>query len=222
MYLFSIFSSVLIFSAIRVVNTRNPIHSVLFLILVFISVACLLVLINVELFPLIYLVVYVGAVAVLFLFIIMMIRIKEDNFRYFYARWRFLEIFLWVSCGFLIFFYCVNIHTFGVESYIHFVHICEFMTGQWRKVISAYSFDQFFVTMWVNGVDSGSEFVKLGVLLFREYFVCFLLAGLILLLALVGSIILTISFEGRSRIQSISKQVARNSSVAVFLVDVKV
>ena len=98
MILFSIFASIALISAGLVIRAKNPVHSVLFLILVFCNASGLLVLLGLDFFAMILLVVYVGAIAVLFLFVVMMLNIKvaeihENVLRYLTCRWNYRPYF---------------------------------------------------------------------------------------------------------------------------------
>lgn len=176
---FYLFSSVAVLSALMVISARNPVHSVLFLILSFVNAAGLFVLLGAEFLAMILVVVYVGAVAVLFLFVVMMLDINfiklREGFLQYLPFGALLGIVLIVELGIL------------------------FLTKSNSKniMVSYLEFPEISVT----------ENTKLlGSVLYTEYFFLFQLSGLILLVAMIGSITLTLRKKGKSKKQNISMQ----------------
>ena len=183
MYLYSItfyvFSLVAILSALMVISARNPVHSVLFLILSFVNASGLFVLLGAEFLAMILVVVYVGAVAVLFLFVVMMLDINfvklREGFLQYLPFGALLGIVLIVELGIL------------------------FLT----KSFSENSLSKFVESPVMNEVENTK---LIGQVLYTNYFYLFQISGLILLVAMVGSITLTLRDRGQVKRQDISQQ----------------
>jgi NADH-quinone oxidoreductase subunit J len=192
---FYLFAAVCIASAIMVVAARNPVHSVLFLILAFVNAAGLFVLMGAEFLAMILIVVYVGAVAVLFLFVVMMLDVDFAELRH----------------GLL------NYLPIGVV--IGGVLLAEllFVVGTWLiapgipKVVAA--------PIAAEGQVSNTE--ALGLVLYTRYVYFFEAAGMILLVAMIGAIVMTLQHKRDVKRQSIAAQVARRRSSAIEIVKVK-
>ena len=183
MYLYSItfyaFSLVAVLSALMVISARNPVHSVLFLILSFVNASGLFVLLGAEFLAMILVVVYVGAVAVLFLFVVMMLDINfvklREGFLQYLPFGALLGIVLIIELGIL------------------------FLT----KSFSENSLSKFVESPVMNEVENTK---LIGQVLYTEYFYLFQISGLILLVAMVGSITLTLRDRGQVKRQNISQQ----------------
>ena len=183
MYLYSItfyvFSLVAILSALMVISARNPVHSVLFLILSFVNASGLFVLLGAEFLAMILVVVYVGAVAVLFLFVVMMLDINfvklREGFLQYLPFGALLGIVLIIELGIL------------------------FLT----KSFSENSLSKFVESPVMNEVENTK---LIGQVLYTNYFYLFQISGLILLVAMVGSITLTLRDRGQVKRQNISQQ----------------
>ena len=183
MYLYSItfyvFSLVAVLSALMVISARNPVHSVLFLILSFVNASGLFVLLGAEFLAMILVVVYVGAVAVLFLFVVMMLDINfvklREGFLQYLPFGALLGIVLIVELGIL------------------------FLT----KSFSENSLSKFVELPVMNEVENTK---LIGQVLYTNYFYLFQISGLILLVAMVGSITLTLRDRGQVKRQNISQQ----------------
>ena len=183
MYLYSItfyvFSLVAVLSALMVISARNPVHSVLFLILSFVNAAGLFVLLGAEFLAMILVVVYVGAVAVLFLFVVMMLDINfvklREGFLQYLPFGALLGIVLIIELGIL------------------------FLT----KSFSENSLSKFVELPIMNEVENTK---LIGQVLYTNYFYLFQISGLILLVAMVGSITLTLRDRGQVKRQNISQQ----------------
>ena len=182
---FWIFAPILVGSAFAVILARNPVHSVLFLILAFVNAAGLFLLLGAEFLAMILIVVYVGAVAVLFLFVVMLLDVD-------FARMKqgFVE---YLPQGLLIAF-CVVVELVYVVS-------------GWLASPSAAE----------PAAPSGtlSNTAALGEVLYTRYFYFFQAAGMILLTAMIGAIVLTLHHKTGVKRQDISAQVARNPETAV-------
>ena len=194
MFLFYFFTFLLFLSAIMVISVKNPVYSVLFLILTFITAACLLFLLEIEFISLIFIVVYVGAIAVLFLFVVMMLDIKITDFnRNFF---KYFPIGSFLGLAFLI-------------------EISLMLTNTLN--CSSYEINDNLYYAWVNIIDLITNIESIGQILYTYYFSYFLLAGIILLISMIGSIVLTLTFNRKARVQSIYKQTSRDYINSLFL-----
>jgi len=176
---FYLFSLVAVLSALMVISARNPVHSVLFLILSFVNASGLFVLLGAEFLAMILVVVYVGAVAVLFLFVVMMLDIN----------------FVKLREGFL------QYLPFGILLGI--VLIIELGILFLSKSFLENSLTKFLQSPKINEIENTK---LIGQVLYTEYFYLFQISGLILLIAMVGSIILTLRNRGNIKRQNISSQ----------------
>jgi NADH-quinone oxidoreductase subunit J len=194
-YLHIIFCSLLILSAITVSFSTNPVQSVLFLILTFCQAGVLLIMFNVDFFGLIFIIIYVGAIAVLFLFVIMMLNVKiQDNSgSMFLLKSNLGNFFIIISS-----FYAIFITLFATVGNI----FSEEKIGTIENYMT--HFDD------LNNIDI------LGQVLYNYYFVCFLLSGLILLVALVGAIVLTLRFNEIKKYQLSNRQLSRTDKFISF------
>ena len=187
--LFYIFSSVTVASAFMVIVARNPVHSVLFLILAFVNGAGLFMLLGAEFLAMILVVVYVGAVAVLFLFVIMMLDVD-----FAVLREGFLQ---YLPLGAVI----------GAIVLIELVLV----VGGWTLSPAEGT------TVAAPSATGVSNTVALGRILYTQYLYFFQIAGFILLTAMIGSIVLTLRHRRGIKRQDISVQNARDRHVAVTL-----
>jgi NADH-quinone oxidoreductase subunit J len=186
---FYIFSGVAIASAFMVIAARNPVHSVLFLILVFVNAAGLFVLMGAEFLAMILVIVYVGAVAVLFLFVVMMLDVDFAA-----LRQGFLQ---YLPIGALI----------GVIFLMELI----FVVGAW-------AIDPAALRTPMNAIPPAGQMTNteaIGRVLYTQYFYFFQAAGLILLVAMIGAIVLTLRERAGVKRQNISAQVARTPQGAV-------
>ena len=190
---FYLFSAVLLLSSLMVISTKNPVHSVLFLILAFLNAAGIFVILHAEFLAMILIIVYVGAVAVLFLFVVMMLDFKtsleKDN------------ILQYMPIGLL----------------IGLVFIAELVI-----VLINTRLDLSNIQILSNPLDNFSDQSNteaIGSILYTNYVLYFQLSGVILLVAMVGSIVLTLRDREGVKRQSVSEQVDRKGKIE--LVDVK-
>lgn len=178
---FYLFAAILLFSSVMVITARNPVHSVLFLILAFFNAAGLFVLLGAEFIAMMMVIVYVGAVAVLFLFVVMMLDISFADLRK--GAMQFIPIGLAVGAVLL--------------SELIFMY-------------SAWSFAGESVGNAASPIVEGvSNTQALGQVIYTQYVYVFQLAGLILLVAMIGAIVLTHRTRPGVRRQRVSKQHAR-------------
>ena len=194
---FYFFSAVTVFSAIMVTVSRNTVHSVFFLILVFVTVSVLFIMIGAEFLGMIMLIVYVGAVAVLFLFVVMMLNVTEQKTKHFKRKGL--------------------INNISVGSVVGIIILLELLVvvGGWQ-----YKGD-FFPLSSINLNSKLSNTHELGNILYTDYIYLFQIAGMILLVSMIGAITLTFSKRENIKRQNYFKQIQRDKSSAVSLVDVE-
>ena len=186
---FYVFSTVTVIAALAVVRARNPVHSVLFLILAFFNSAALFVLLGAEFLAMMLVVVYVGAVAVLFLFVVMMLDIDFAQFRQ----------------GFLNY-----LPVGGTVGLILFFELF-FITGASLISPDAASHASSPTPAGVTNTQA------LGQILYTNYVHVFQIAGMILLVAMIGAIVLTLRHREGVRRQNVGAQIARTREQAVEL-----
>jgi len=192
---FYLYAGIMVASAVMVIAARNPVHSVLFLILAFANAAGLFVLLGAEFLAMILIVVYVGAVAVLFLFVVMMLDVDFAELR---------------------------------QGFLNYLPVGALIGG----ILLAELF--FVVVSWTIGPDvhnaiaapipppsTISNTQALGLVLYTRYVYFFEAAGIILLVAMVGAIVMTLHHKPNVRRQNIAVQVARRPAGAIEIVKVK-
>jgi NADH-ubiquinone oxidoreductase chain 6 len=213
-FLFYFFSSLALLAGIMVIQSRNPVHSVLFLILVFFNAAGLLILLGLDFFAMIFLVVYVGAIAVLFLFVVMMLNIKlaEINEK----KLRYLPVggLLGILFLFEIFLIIDNdlVPVFTINTKLS--NLFDETYGiNYDKIISTNEYLQF--TDWYSILDTVPNIQAIGMLVYTYYFYFFLLASLILLVAMIGAIVLTMHKSVHVKRQEVFKQNTREFAKTV-------
>jgi len=194
---FYIFSFIAIVSAIMVTVSKNTVHSVFFLILDFISISCLFIMIGAEFLGMIMLIVYVGAVAVLFLFVVMMLNVAQQKNQWFSARESSKHIPIGLIISVIIFFELIIV------------------IGGWKykpDLVSAMS---------LNIDSSISNTHAIGYVIYTDYIHIFQLSGMILLVAMVGAIVLTFRQRSGVKRQSYFSQISREKSDGVEMIDVE-
>jgi NADH-quinone oxidoreductase subunit J len=194
--MFYIFAALAVAAGVLVVSSRNPVHSVLFLILAFFNAAGLFVLIGAEFLAMILVIVYVGAVAVLFLFVVMMLDIDLADLRSGFVRYL------------------------PVGALVGFILLAELVLviGSWVVVPGM---PKLLGASTAGGVALTNT-RALGDILYTRYLFAFQAAGLILLVAMIGAIVLTLRHRADVRRQSISAQLARTRAQTVEVVKVPV
>ena len=194
-FLFYLFSSLTLLSGIMVIQARNPVHSVLFLILVFFNAAGLLLLLGLDFFAMVFLVVYVGAIAVLFLFVVMMLNIKlaEINEK----RLRYLPI--GGLLGLLFLFEVLLIVDNDLIPLLVYENIQAFT--EYREL--------YFID-WSNAIYTVTNIKAIGNIIYTYYFYFFLMASIILLVAMIGAIVLTMQKGIRIKRQQVFLQNTRD------------
>jgi len=183
---FYLFSTIAVLSALMVISSKNPVHSVLFLILSFINASCLFVLLGAEFLAMILAVVYVGAVAVLFLFVVMMLDINfvklREGFLQYLPFGALLGIVLLLELSILF----LN-NNLSVNSVVEYSSVPIFSKTENTK--------------------------DLGSVLYTDYFLLFQLSGIILLVAMIGSIVLTLRDRSNVKKQNISEQINSSNKI---------
>ena len=194
---FYTFSIIAIISAIMVTVSKNTVHSVFFLILDFISISCLFIMIGAEFLGMIMLIVYVGAVAVLFLFVVMMLNVAQQKNQWFASQESSGHIPVGLIISTIIFFELIIV------------------IGGWK-----YKPDLFDLNNSVNNF-SVSNTHSLGQVLYTDYIHVFQLSGMILLVAMIGAIVLTFRKRSGVKTQSYLKQISRERSEGVEVLEVE-
>jgi NADH-quinone oxidoreductase subunit J len=191
--IFYLFSFVAIISSLAVISSKNTVHAVFFLILDFVSISCLFIMMGAEYLGMLTLIVYVGAVAVLFLFVVMMLNVNFKELR----------------SGFL------SYLPFG--SLIGLVLLIEIgmMIGTWKYK------DSFIKTSEIQINNNLTNTEAIGNVLYTDYIHYFQISGLILLVAMIGAILLTFRQKENLKRQDITKQVSRERDDGVSLEDVE-
>ena len=194
---FYTFSIIAVVSAIMVTVSKNTVHSVFFLILDFISISCLFIMIGAEFLGMIMLIVYVGAVAVLFLFVVMMLNVAQQKNQWFASQESSGHIPVGLIISTIIFFELIIV------------------IGGWK-----YKPDLFDINNSLNNF-SISNTHSLGQVLYTDYIHVFQLSGMILLVAMIGAIVLTFRKRSRVKSQSYLKQISRERSEGVEVLEVE-
>ena len=192
---FYFFSFVAIISAIMVTASKNTVHSVFFLILDFISISCLFIMIGAEFLGMIMLIVYVGAVAVLFLFVVMMLNVAEQKQSWFIGK-KSTHIPIGLIVSVLI--------------------LLELLV-----VVGGWKFKDDLMSSSTLNLSDISNTHQLGLVMYTDYILYFQLAGVILLLSMIGAILLTFRQRRGVKKQSYFNQISRNPSSSIELRDVK-
>ena len=194
---FYFFSSIAVFAAMMVTFSRNTVYSVFFLILVFISISILFIMIGAEFLGMIMLIVYVGAVAVLFLFVVMMLNIHEQLTQKVKRKGL--------------------INNISVGSVVGIIIFLELLV-----VVGGWQYKGTFVPLFATNLNLDiSNTHALGGILYTEYIHLFQISGIILLIAMIGAITLTFSKRENIKRQSYFTQIQREKDGAVSLVEVE-
>jgi len=209
-FLFYLFSMLALLSAFCTVTSKNPIHSVLFLVFVFFNTAGLLILLGVEFLAMLFLIVYVGAVAVLFLFVMMMLNVKISESSS--AIYRYLPIGLFLSILFLFEIFLI------IEGDLKSVDNVVFIQSEYKILQTEFLVN----TSWIDSVISPTNVDVIGSVLFTYYSYFFIMASVILLVAMIGAIALTLHRRSDVRRQDIYRQLQRDFEGATYLVDKKI
>lgn len=193
--MFYAFAAAVTFCGVMVVSSKNSVYSVFFLILAFFNAAGLFVLLGVEYLAMTLVIVYVGAVAVLFLFVVMMLNVDFAKLREGFTR--YLPVGLLIAVVLF-----VQLSALVYASFVAQTPLAE----------AAYA---------MPDVAEVSNARAIGRILYTDYILLFQLAGVVLLVAMIGAIVLTLRHRPGVKRQKIAKQVARKREEGVTLVDVK-
>ena len=194
---FYAFSFIAIFSSIMVLASKNTVHSVFFLILDFISISSLFIMIGAEFLGMMMLIVYVGAVAVLFLFVVMMLNVAQQKNEWFTSAENSSHLPFGLLFGVIIFFELIIV------------------IGGWKYKSDLLNFSKIKISSEITNTHA------LGNVLYTDYIHLFQLSGMILLVAMIGAIVLTFRKRIGLKRQSYFKQISREKSEGVELVDVE-
>ena len=193
---FYFFSIVAVISAIMVTVSKNTVHSVFFLILDFISISCLFIMIGAEFLGMIMLIVYVGAVAVLFLFVVMMLNVAQQQNQWFNSKENSGHIPIGLIISTIIFFELIIV----VGGWKYKPELSDPNTTQLSNEIS--------------------NTHSLGQVLYTDYIHVFQISGMILLVAMIGAIVLTFRQRVGVKTQSYLKQISRERSEGIEVLEV--
>ena len=194
---FFAFAFIAIISAIMVTVSKNTVHSVFFLILDFISISCLFIMMGAEFLGMIMLIVYVGAVAVLFLFVVMMLNVTKQSNQWFKSSSRSSHIPIGLLVSIIIFFELVI-------------------------VIGGWKYKPELANSSINNTSSEiTNTHSIGYVLYTDYIHLFQLSGMILLVAMIGAIVLTFRKRSGIKRQSYFKQISRERSEGIELIEVQ-
>ena len=194
---FYIFSLIAIISAVMVTVSRNTVNSVFFLILDFISISCLFIMIGAEFLGMIMLIVYVGAVAVLFLFVVMMLNVAQQKNEWFNSKGRSAHIPVGLLVSLIIFFELIIV------------------VGGWKykpDLIDS-------IAIEINTDLTNTQ--SIGTVIYTDYIHLFQLSGMVLLVAMIGAIVLTFRQRSGVKRQSYFKQISRERKDGIEVVDVE-
>ena len=194
---FYAFSFIAIISAIMVTVSKNTVHSVFFLILDFISISCLFIMVGAEFLGMIMLIVYVGAVAVLFLFVVMMLNVAQQKNQWFSGRETSKHIPIGLIISTLIFFELII-------------------------VIGGWKFKPDLTGSMSLSIDQNiSNTHSIGYVLYTDYIHVFQLSGMILLVAMIGAIVLTFRKRAGVKKQSYFRQISRERNESIEIIKVQ-
>ena len=193
---FYFFSIIAVVSAIMVTASKNTVHSVFFLILDFISISCLFIMIGAEFLGMIMLIVYVGAVAVLFLFVVMMLNVAQQKNQWFISKDSSKHIPIGLLISVIIFFELIIV------------------IGGWKYKPELFNSEN------QNIINSVSNTHSLGQVLYTDYIHIFQISGMILLVAMIGAIVLTFRQREGVKKQSYVKQISRERAEGVEVLEV--
>ncbi len=194
---FYTFSIIAVVSAIMVTASKNTVHSVFFLILDFISISCLFIMIGAEFLGMIMLIVYVGAVAVLFLFVVMMLNVAQQKNQWFAGQATSKHIPVGLIISTLIFFEIIIV------------------IGGWKYKPEIFDINNSLANTSISNTHS------LGQILYTDYIHVFQISGMILLVAMIGAIVLTFRQRSGVKKQSYIKQISRERAEGVEVLEVQ-
>ena len=195
-FFFYFFSIIAIFSALMVITSRNTINSVFFLILDFISVGCLFIMVGAEFLGMILLIVYVGAVAVLFLFVVMMLNVSSQKQSWFIGRKS------------------THIPSGLIVSVLIFLELLVIIGG-WKYKSNLLNSEQLGMQLDISNTH------QIGSVMYTDYILYFQISGMILFLSMIGAILLTYKKREGLKKQSYINQISREPSTSVEIKEVE-
>ena len=193
---FYVFSIIAVVSAVMVTVSKNTVHSVFFLILDFISISCLFIMIGAEFLGMIMLIVYVGAVAVLFLFVVMMLNVAQQKNQWFISKENSNHIPIGLLISVIIFFELIIV------------------IGGWKYKPDLFDEGNLLIVNDISNTHS------LGMVLYTDYIHIFQISRMILLIAMIGAIVLTFRQREGVKKQSYISQISRERSDGVEVLEV--
>lgn len=197
---FFLLSILYLFCSVMVVFSRNPVHSVLYLILIFIVTVCFFFLLGVEYLSFVFLIIYIGAIAVLFLFVVMMLNIKTIEYNESFLK------YLPVS-GLLL-----------LVLFVEFGYIFDFKLLMNMNIDYTTNYE---MATWIDYYDTINPLLIIAFVLYTYYSHLLILCGLLLLLAMVGSIMLTLTNINRAYKDDVYKKVTTDVKNSLRIIQVK-
>ena len=186
--IFLLFSAFCLLAAVMVVLSKNSVYSAFFLILCFFNVSCLLLLLELEYIAIVCLIIYVGAISILFLFVIMLLNLRVSALKSSNAQFIPLVLLFCIlfACFFMLFCNLSFINILNPKAFFDFI-------GFWNEAGQP---------LW--SIENTNDMKEIGSLLFNQYFLHFIVAGYILLVAMIGAIVLTLSrnFDVKSQVMA--------------------
>lgn len=177
----SIFYFLIILSALLMIFSNNPIHSVLFLIAIFVNVSIIFIIFNIDFLGLLILIVYVGAIAILFLFMVMMLNIKQIENEY--NTYLLIGLIILLTFLLQIFYLTINFGLVYIPTNL-LINLESFFFSDYNNLLD--SFNKLFFLK------------KIGIIIFTDYYICLFFSGILLLIAMIGAIFLTNTKKGYS------------------------
>ena len=192
-YFFTTLSSLCLVSSFMVVLTKNPLNSVLFLIVCFCNISCILFLLELEYLPLVFLIVYVGAISVLLIFVVMLLNIRLSLLKETGSQFFFIAVILAIN----------------FIAQLFFIFQAEFTSLIFFKTSNVLESTVFLTETFCPIVEIQSEntMKNLGFIVYSQFYYLFLISSLVLLLAMIGAIVLTLQKSFKGKKQSIPHQV---------------
>jgi len=203
LYFFTLLVFLIIFNSLMIIFSTNPIHSIFFLIVVFICSTIFLLLLEVEFIAMLFLIIYIGAITVLFLFVIMMLNVKIIEFNEKFAMYLPIGIFIGLIFFFEIFYVINENLVIWKQAYPLFLD---------NKVIISTNYEHYdyiYVITVLNNVQ------QLAIILYSKFGYLFILAGIILLIAMLGAIVLTLNKHFKNKRQDYYLQNISNLKKAI-------
>ena len=204
----TIFITLLLLSGILTILSKNPVHSVFYLILAFVASTLLLLLLKVEFIAMLFLVVYIGAISVLFLFVVMMLNIKVVELNEKILQYLPIGFFI-VIIFFLEIYYMINNSLFQNQN--------SFLNLFWENTYSTILVELNLINFY-EILDTFTNLTGLAFILYTKFIYLFIISGIILLVAMLGAILLTLNHAFISKRQDIFHQINREVTNSILLI----